>query len=91
MKAEDADGTLFNSLHSLKKAEASPYLYAQVRQRLASRQETEVRLSSGWALRLAMVVLALLVADLWTLQSDRSQPVKEQTTAYTYPVENYYF
>ena len=38
-----------------------------------------------------MVVLALLVADLWTLQSDRSQPVQEQTTAYAYPVENYYF
>lgn len=91
MKAEDADGTLFNSLRSLKKAEAPPYLYAQVRQRLASRQETEVRLLSGWALRLAMVVLALLLADLWTLQADRSQPAQEQTTAYAYPVENYYF
>lgn len=91
MQAEDADDILFHSLHSLKRAEAPPYLYAQVRQRLATRQEAEVRVSPAWALRLAFVVLALLGADLWVWQTDRTPPAQEPTTAYAYPVENYYF
>lgn len=91
MKAEDADGTLFTSLHNLKKAEAPPYLYAQVRQRLVRGQEQESRVSTGWVLRLAVVALALLAADVWAWQAYRSRPQAVQTTAYAYPAENYYF
>lgn len=91
MPYSDMDDDILRSLQGLQRPEPSPYLYAQVRHRLEARQEPVVRVSLGWALRLAVLVGGLLAADLlvWTQWQEKAQA--PAATAYAYPAESYVF
>lgn len=89
MDASDDD--ILRSLEGLEPAEASPFLYTRVRQRLESRRAWRPA-PIGWALRLAVAMLTLLtLANLLAWRSLQETPQAAQTTAYAYPAENYVF